>query len=135
MVLNLSQFIFRVGPLVSPQACSSRGGCLGSLCKGRDNPLPLQSGRTKPPALATKRQILPPFITYQPKQERSSTGGCCAGPLSSLGFTKCFRSALGEKLQHSTRFGNHPHGTHRDVEQERWVQKYCEAFLPEVEQC
>lgn len=72
------------------KACSSWGAWVPSL-EGENNPLSLQTGKTKPSALVTKRQILPPFITYQPKQERSSTGYSCTGLLSSLGFTNSFR--------------------------------------------
>lgn len=126
-----------------PETGLASHGVLGlPLCKGSNKSPSSTDMWNKPPTLVTKRRFLPPFITSQPKRERSNTGGSCAGPLSSLGFSKCLRCHLSaqprvRQLQHlkcRSYFGNLPHGMHRDVEQEHCVQKYCEALLPDVVQ-
>ena len=49
---------------------------------GRRGTISFHCGQAKTPALATKRQFLPPFIRYLPKQEGSTTGGSCVGSLT-----------------------------------------------------
>lgn len=155
IVLNFSQFIFGVGPLVSPQAerwetsRAARFPACAAPEQGLLLTVPLQGeGQFPSPAV---RQNKTPCTSHKKANFASlyylpaKTGKewhrwlLCRSTLLSRLYqvfqVSLFSSALGEELQHSTGFGNHPHGTHRDVEQEHWVQKYREALLPDVEQC